>query len=291
MECQDDFDKENYLAVLEPKEHMKKKKIKIFSDAFPPNKSGDKQKISAISETHKNFQHIEIEEDQIFFKEFNPAHLSEIKILHREWFPIKYDDSFFDRILQETPNKIFFNLGAFYKVKEQEVIIGGIFCEIKDEMQYKRFIPANELRNHEVSFVEDIINFSPDYEYLYIMTIGVIDKCRRLKLGSKLLNIVTDYFKKRKTCLGIYLHVVEYNRTAIQFYVKNEFMDTALVRNYYYIENEFYNAKVFVKFFSRENMDKEKLLELLIIKPIKILLYFFTLGMLCRCVRRKYKIL
>jgi ribosomal protein S18 acetylase RimI-like enzyme len=54
----------------------------------------------------------------------------------------------------------------------------------------------------------------------YIMTIGVVDECRRLGLGTQLLNKAIQVLKKYwSACEILYLHVVDYNESAIRFYL------------------------------------------------------------------------
>ena len=43
----------------------KKKKIKIFSDAFPPNELGERQKRNPISTTHLTLKEIKIDPNLI----------------------------------------------------------------------------------------------------------------------------------------------------------------------------------------------------------------------------------
>lgn len=60
-----------------------------------------------------------------------------------------------------------------------------------------------------------------DLHGLYIMTLGVIDECRQLGIGTKLLD---QSFKQLQEmcpiCTIAYLHVVDYNKSAINFYIK-----------------------------------------------------------------------
>jgi len=66
--------------------------------------------------------------------------------------------------------------------------------------------------------------FCKEYLGAYIMTIGVVDECRRLGLGTMLLNEVTKVINQSWShCEIIYLHVVDYNEAAIRFYEKNNF--------------------------------------------------------------------
>lgn len=37
--------------------------------------------------------------DKVYFRDITPTDMQEIKNLHREWFPLDYPDSFYDKIL------------------------------------------------------------------------------------------------------------------------------------------------------------------------------------------------
>ena len=53
----------------------------------------------------------------------------------------------------------------------------------------------------------------------YIMTLGVIDECRTLGLGTRLLQELLQYLETfYPQCEMLYLHVVDYNAAAIKFY-------------------------------------------------------------------------
>lgn len=80
------------------------------------------------------------------------------------------------------------------------------------------------------------------------MTIGVVDECRRLGLGSRLLNHTIEYLQNNyKNCEIIYLHVVDYNETAIKFYERNGFTQHKRLKNHYIIFNKPYDALIFYK--------------------------------------------
>jgi ribosomal protein S18 acetylase RimI-like enzyme len=64
--------------------------------------------------------------------------------------------------------------------------------------------------------------FCREYLGAYIMTIGVIDECRRLGLGTMLLEKTIEILQQNWTiCEVIYLHVIDYNESAIRFYERN----------------------------------------------------------------------
>jgi len=82
----------------------------------------------------------------------------------------------------------------------------------------------------------------------YIMTIGVIDECRQLGIGTSLLKQTIQLVEaKYKTCLAIYLHVVDYNRTALKFYKRNGFINLKTLYNHYEIHGADYDAIVLYK--------------------------------------------
>ena len=77
------------------------------------------------------------------------------------------------------------------------------------------------------------------------MTIGVIDECRKLGLGTQMLNYTIDMVDKEyANCYAIYLHVITYNKSAIKFYDKNRFTRLEILKNHYEIDGKEYNALV-----------------------------------------------
>jgi ribosomal protein S18 acetylase RimI-like enzyme len=77
------------------------------------------------------------------------------------------------------------------------------------------------------------------------MTIGVVDECRRLGLGTQLLNRAIKLINQQwPACEVLYLHVVEYNESAIRFYLnpRNKFVKHSVLHEHYFIINQNYNA-------------------------------------------------
>lgn len=239
-------------------EKRKKKRIKLNSDAFPKNFTGKlENKIYALSDIHEKikYEELAIDKDQIYFKELTKYNLTEIVKLHREWFPVEYTNEFFLNLFARGSNYLanhIIGLGAFLEVDKKEYIIGSILCEIKSE---KNFYNSTKIKITKKSICQKLFS---SYEFCYIMTIGVIDEYRNMGLGSKLLNqVISIIQEKRKRCMAIYLHVIEYNTSAIRFYLKNEFIECNNIRNYYYINQIYYHGKVLCKMFSNE-IEQEK---------------------------------
>lgn len=281
------------------KEH-RKKKTRVYSEAFPPNKLGYREKNPAFSEVHKILSKIDIDENDVYFRELSQGDINELHLLHKEWFPVDYDSNFFEKVLiPDKRDREHINIGAIYKFENKEYILGSILCEIKTENEFRSIVPDEFLTFIDISLFEDLNVFKPNYEFAYIMTIGVIDECRKLKLGSKLLNKVIEILMQREKCLAIYLHVVHYNNTAINFYIRNNFIEVTTLKNYYKLKDEIYDSKVFVKFFNLKEREKviaknknilTKIFDIIIIFPIQILIFILSFGFLCRCLRRKHKL-
>ena len=77
------------------------------------------------------------------------------------------------------------------------------------------------------------------------MTIGVIDECRKLGLGTQMLEYTIDLVEQNsEQCYAIYLHVVDYNESAIKFYLKNHFIKLERLKEHYTIHKKLYDAIV-----------------------------------------------
>ena len=77
------------------------KKNLIFSEAFPPNKRGYRDKLYPSSSSHSLLNGIKILPEEIVYKPLSQQNLEETKKLHKEWFPIDYSDKFFENIRQK----------------------------------------------------------------------------------------------------------------------------------------------------------------------------------------------
>lgn len=83
------------------------------------------------------------------------------------------------------------------------------------------------------------------------MTIGVIDECRKLGIGSYLLkatmNAVLLHDHWKESCKIIYLHVAAYNQIALKFYDRNGFRKCKTLKEWYEIFEKPYDAILLYK--------------------------------------------
>lgn len=80
----------------------------------------------------------------------------------------------------------------------------------------------------------------------YILTIGILDEYRKQGIASKLLSKVINYAKSNPKCGCVYLHVIDYNKEAMLFYEKNNFISLRYIEGFYTINSKPYNAYLYI---------------------------------------------
>jgi ribosomal protein S18 acetylase RimI-like enzyme len=223
----------------------KKKTKKLFSDAFP-EKLGQKLRPKIHSNIHNKINPKEIDLGKISYRRLQIHDLPEVMNLHREWFPIEYTEQYFKDII-DNKNNSYISIAATYLLNNnEENILGLILAECKEERHYNSQVPEG-LR--KTSWINN------KYKYIYIMTLGVVDECRGIGFAGLLLNkLITEVRKVNSAVL--YLHVVDYNTTAIKYYLKNGFIEASLIKNYYHIKDDVYDTKVMVRQLETDSLVK-----------------------------------
>ena len=304
-----------------PKKNNKAKKrnisYDIYSEAFPPNKDGSRSKISSHSHIHDLLKGQDdtlkkIDPTKIVYKPLTISNISEVKNLHKEWFPIDYDDNYFKKIFINKHSS-YFTVGAFYNfeikqenniTKKEEIIIGMALCEFREVSKY--FV--NHTSREAVKEICDNIDFNEEvhsylncqsYNCVYIMTIGVLDEFRKLHIGSNLIKYIIDTAMSEYLCVGVYLDVIVYNQSAINFYEKNGFKKVSNIKNYYDIKGVPYDSDVFLKIFTRKEKDEfrrknyalwKRLLYNFFLTPMNVIYKIIIFIVFCQCFRNKIKI-
>ena len=277
-------------------------KHQIYSEAFPPNKNGERKKLSSFSSYHEILIGEEIDIKKIIYKPLTKSYKEEIKKLHKEWFPVEYDDDYFENIFINKYGG-YFTIGAFYKIKEQEIILGLALCQYREISDY--FINHTSPQSIEeicknIDFNEEVQSYlrCEDYLCAYIMTIGVLDECRKLHIGSEIIKNIINKVLWDNICVGIYLDVINYNNSAIKFYERNGFHKVSTIKNYYELKGTYYDSEVFLKIFTRKEKDDfraknysilRKIINLLVLTPINIVFKVIFFFLLCQCFRNKIK--
>ena len=285
----------------------KKNDMYIFSEAFPPNKRGIREKQNISSSSHILLKNIKLNPDNVIYKPLTKEDLAEIKNLHKEWFPVKYSDNYFNSIFEKKSQ--YFSIGAFYNIineetnEKKEIIIGLALCEwIIGSDFFVKFLGKDstiEIMNN-INYIEEVYTYlkCDDYHSIYIMTIGVLDEFRKMKIGSHIVDKIINIGLNDKLCVGVFLDVIYYNNSAIRFYKKNEFKKVMTNRNYYNLKGNKYDAYVFLRIFSRKEKDKfryrnsnmiKKSIDMLM-NPIFFIFKIIIFCLFFQCFRNKIKI-
>ena len=254
----------------------------------------------SLSSFHDILNGIIINPNKIIYKSLTKNNLMEVKNLHKEWFPIDYDDNYFETIFDNQCGN-YFTIGAFYNIKNKEIILGLALCEWDYLSDY--FI--NHTNPKLIEEINQNVNFHEEvkaclkcqmYHCIYIMTIGVLDGCRKMNIGSNILNNIYNIALKDNICVGIYLDVVYYNKTAIKFYEKNHFKKVKEIKNYYDLNGKYYDANVYFRIITRKEKDEfkennnsniTKFINRFIFKPLKIMVNMILFFLLFRCFRKR----
>jgi len=203
-----------------------------------------------------------------------------MKELHSEWFPIDYPQTFYDRMNQSNVLAI----GCFYKIEVElevesgnvetvvdYVMIGTIYSRIERENRKNESAIAaiDQPRWNRQTWMERAREFCSCSRLIisertacYIMTIGVLDECRKMGLGTKMLSYTIDKLEREyKTCCMIWLHVIDYNRSAIAFYAKNGFIKYQRRRQHYFVDKTDYDGIVLFRGIDKCAKNNERIIK------------------------------
>ena len=286
----------------------KKIDFQIFSEAFPPNKKGRREKQDISSSSHMLLKDTKLDPNNIIYKPLTKQDIEETKNLHKEWFPIKYSDEYFNTIFNSKEGK-YFSIGAFYNIineetkEKKEIIIGLALCEwiVGSDYFFKVFGKESALEiSKNINYIEEVYSYLKydDYHCIYIMTIGVLDEFRKMKIGSNIVERIINIGLSDKLCIGIFLDVIYYNYSAIKFYKRNEFKKVKTNKNYYNLNGTKYDAHVFLRIFSRKEKDRfryknsnviKKSIDILL-NPIFFIFKIIIFIIFLKCFRNKIKL-
>ncbi|KNC87072.1 hypothetical protein SARC_00816 [Sphaeroforma arctica JP610] len=124
-----------------------------------------------------------------------------IKYLNKAVFTVAYNDAFYEDIQK---------VGEFAKLAYYaDVLVGTVCCKFETDKN------------------------DPTKRTCYIMTLGCLDRYRRVGVGSLLLHHILKQCVKDDTITQVRLHVQSNNDLAMSFYQKFDFINTGAVASYY----------------------------------------------------------
>lgn len=164
--------------------------------------------------------HLPMNLSNIAFKPLTEeSEMFQFRTLHAEWFPLTYDENFYEAVFTGEVHTILAIFG--------DVILGSITFNIDRFDQ----LPAG----YDVAESEDTL--------AYIMTLGVVEEFRGRGLSRLLLEkAIATSWSIDNNLAGIYLHVIEYNQAAISLYKSFGFEMLNIKENFYTICGVPYSA-------------------------------------------------
>lgn len=170
-----------------------------------------KEKKSKVPEEDEEYKVVKMKGPSFDFNfrygELIDKNIEQLRTLNKSFLPVQYSETFYKGVLERGPKFAYF--GKFilltFLAYFNDVIVGAVSCRI-------------ESHNNE--------------NKLYVLTLGVLEPYRHLGIGKKLLDKALE-IASRNSVVSVFLHVHVVNKTAINFYLKNDFKEMERIENYY----------------------------------------------------------
>lgn len=182
--------------------------------------------------------------EDVMYRPIEPSDFDAIKSIHEDLFPVSYGDVFYRAVCEGEPNsgkrsRLFSSI-AVSKISGS--MLGFILAQIS---------PVDEVDQDDNDLFQ---RCGPQDSICYILTLGAIKEYRRSGLGTKLIKQCTEYCNAIRSCGAIYLHVIDYNVEAINFYEKNGYHLCRVMHDYYHIGHAHYNALLYIQYLNGYRM-------------------------------------
>ncbi|KAL4146904.1 hypothetical protein PRNP1_010660 [Phytophthora ramorum] len=196
-------------------------------------------------EIDRGLDPVDVQERVIYFRDLGSWDIPQVRRLHEQWFPIRYNQAFYDGAAQgmwmETGGPLFARLAVEMhpptdlQAPPEENILG--------------VVTASTL---PLSKVDDPDLISPDdWEHthvMYILTLGTRSSVRRMGIASALLQECIAQAGRQPQCGAVYLHVKADNLSARHFYEKNGFQNLRYLQDYYMIDGVRHDAFLYIRY-------------------------------------------
>ena len=184
------------------------------------------------------------EDEVVTFRPLQASDREEIQRLHEDWFPVDYKEDFYDGVVHNkmaSTGQPLYTRVAVVSCPEtqQERIIGCIVGA---------FVYVSKCKSKAVELM--VPNPQRHTRMFYIMTLGIVKEYRGRRLATTLLEQCFAEIENDSRCGVSYLHVITYNKAAIQFYEKLGFLKVEEMENYYLIDGQNYNCYLYAKYFN-----------------------------------------
>ena len=290
-----------------PKDDEEKQTL-LYSESYPLNEKNERKKVKPISQVHKLLSGVKINQNKIYYKPLAPEHYDEVKNLHKEWFPVPYPEQIFENTILFNQGQ-YLTQGAFYYLEEErkEIILGLILLQwMWIDKYFVDMVGENVLEeiNKNIDYEEEAklyLSKQKFYTSCYIISLGVIDECRKMNIGTSMIKAIYNYIIVFDFVVGIYLNVISSNTSGKKFYEKNGLKYVNHIKDFYVIDEKNYDCDVYVRIFNKKEKSLrdnyflsmmtigQKILYYCLYKPFYFIVYVFILVFLLRCFRKKIK--
>mmetsp|Transcript_26177 Transcript_26177/g.59593 ORF Transcript_26177/g.59593 Transcript_26177/m.59593 type:complete len:320 (-) Transcript_26177:120-1079(-) len=198
------------------------------------------------------------------FRPLGADDFDEMIALHTEWFPVSYDEAFYNKSVQGE----IFTLVATHSLDPADCGAGrsssSTACGARGSEELLGMITMSTTCEHHCDDIMSVLGAdcatickrkprsrdSPDDEedsdlgcLAYILTLGVVDGFRRRGLARELLRQAVLYVNREMPHVhAIYLHVVTYNLAAIALYESMKFLLIGQFNSFYFLHGQPYDS-------------------------------------------------
>jgi ribosomal protein S18 acetylase RimI-like enzyme len=178
----------------------------------------------------------------ISFRPIQPKDKDRIKALHEEWFPVEYQDDFYNDLAHQRMVHSGDPLYTCLAVCNSNATVSSKYNSVEHEQDeivacvVGGFVEATKLSGAMQSLL--ITDRQRHKRLLYIMTLGTVTNLRNAGVATMLIEKCMEQVEQDPSCGVLYLHVITSNHAAIRFYEKLGFYRVREIENYYSIDGE-----------------------------------------------------
>jgi ribosomal protein S18 acetylase RimI-like enzyme len=178
------------------------------------------------------------------FRDLEKKDRARIQVLHEEWFPVVYQEEFYDQVvLHRMPNTgepLFTCVATIHDDPDDTVVA----CLVGASVDSHKLNSASR----QLLITDETLHT----KLFYIMTLGTATDYRHFGLGTALVQICIDEVQDDPQYGVLYLHVITVNESAIRFYERLGFWRVQEIPDYYTIDGQNYNCYLYAKYFHGE---------------------------------------
>ncbi|CAI5747192.1 unnamed protein product [Peronospora destructor] len=184
----------------------------------------------------------------IYFRDLDSRDIPQVRQLHEKWFPIRYNQAFYDGAAHglwiETDGPLFARLAVEMQPSIQLVRLRS------EDRRAENILGAVTASTLPFSKVDDPDLIASDdwkhTEIMYILTLGTRSSVRRMGIASALIQECIAQACRQPQCGAVYLHVKADNLSARRFYEKNGFENLRFLQDYYMIDGVRHDAVLYI---------------------------------------------